>query len=233
MKNVVLFDLGGTLVQYYGRSESHDVLGEAITEVQRFLSRKNLLNVSPEVMWQRVEDENYESEDYRVRPLEERLARIFQLDELSQSSSLEMELCRWCMKPIFARGRRYEDTLPTLRELRAKGFKTAIVSNTPWGSPANLWREEIKRHGLSDQVDAIVLCTDVGWRKPARQIFEFTLEKLKVSPQQCIFVGDHPRWDLAGPRAVGIEAVLIDRRGTMRDMGEDPIQNLHELWDRL
>jgi len=107
------------------------------------------------------------------------------------------------------------------------------VSNTPWGSPASLWREEIERLGLSEYVDVLVFCTDVGWRKPAKQIFEFALEKLQALPQDCIFVGDHPGWDLTGPRAVGIEAILIDRRGAMHDTGEDSIQNLHELWSRL
>lgn len=137
------------------------------------------------------------------------------------------------MKPIFARGYCYEDTLPTLQKLRAEGFKTAIVSNTPWGSPANLWQEEIERLGLSEYMDVVVFCRDVGWRKPARQIFEFTLEKLQALPQDCVFVGDDPRWDLVGPRAVGIEAILIDRQRAMQDAGEEPINDLHELVGRL
>jgi hypothetical protein len=36
-----------------------------------------------------------------------------------------------------------------------------------------------------------------------------------------------------GPRAVGIVAILIDRPGAMREAREDPIRNLHELWDKL
>jgi len=233
MKNTVLFDLGGTLVQYFKRSEFPDILEQAITEVQKCLRPKGLLSISREAMWRRVRDEDHEAREYRVRPLEERLVRIFQLDDTVQSSSLIMAICRCFMKPIFARGHCYEDSLPTLQRLRSMGFKMAIVSNTTWGSPAVLWREEIERLGLSEYVDVAVSCTDVGWRKPARQIFEFTLEKLQALPQHCIFVGDDPRWDLAGARAVGIEAVLIDRRGAMHDAGEDPISNLHELWGRL
>ena len=210
MKDAVLFDLGNTLVRYYERSEFPSILEEAITEVQKFLGVKGLLCVFPEAIWQRVKEENYEFKDYRVRPLEERLVRIFQLEALS---SLKMDMFRCFMKPIFARGYCYEDTLSTLGELKSKGLKTAIVSNTPWGSPADLWREQIKRLGLSDPVDAVVFCRDVGLRKPAKGIFEFALERLQASPGQCIFVGDDPRWDLVGPTAVGIEAVLIDRRG--------------------
>jgi putative hydrolase of the HAD superfamily len=233
MKKAVLFDLGNTLVHYFEKSEFPDILEQAIAEVQNYLRQKGLLSISSETMWRRVREEDYEARDYRVRPLEGRLVRIFQLDDSVQSSSLIMAICRCFMKPIFARGRRYEDALPTLQELRLRGFKTAIVSNTTWGSPSALWREEIERLGLSEYADVIVFCRDIGWRKPARQIFEFTLEKLQALLQHCIFVGDDPRWDLVGPRAVGMEAVLIDRRGTMHDTGENSIRNLHELWSRL
>jgi putative hydrolase of the HAD superfamily len=137
------------------------------------------------------------------------------------------------MEPIFARECCYEDALPTLRELRSIGFKMAIVSNTTWRSSAALWREEIKRLDLDVYVDAVVFCRDVGWRKPAKQIFEFTLEKLQVLPQHCVFVGDDPGWDLVGPRAVGIETVLIDRRGVRHDAEEETIKSLYELPSRL
>ena len=180
-----------------------------------------------------MEKENHEAKNYSVRPLEERLARIFQIDSSVRSDELMTAICQYFMKPIFARGSCYKDTLPVLRELGSRGFRKAIISNTPWGSPANLWREEIKRIGLDKQVDAIVFCRDAGWRKPAKQIFEFTLKKLQASPQDCIFVGDDPRWDLVGPRIVGIEAVLIDRQGKIHDIEEKPIRNLYELFDRL
>ena len=229
IRNTILFDLGGTLVQYYERSEFPGVLRQAITEVQDYLREVGLLDVSSESIWRRVEEENHEGKDHSVRPLEERLARIFQLADSTRSDGLMMAICRCFMKPIFALARRYDDVLPVLRELRSSGFTIAIISNTPWGSPANLWREEIKRLGLDELVDIIVFCRDVGWRKPDRQIFDHTLEKLHARPEDCIFVGDDPRWDLVGPRAVGIEAILIDRRGMTHNTVEKPIKNLYEL----
>jgi FMN phosphatase YigB (HAD superfamily) len=36
----------------------------------------------------------------------------------------------------------------------------------PLGGPAASWKEELARHGRLDQVDAVVFCVDVGWRKP-------------------------------------------------------------------
>lgn len=142
-------------------------------------------------------------------------------------------MCWHFTRPIFACGRCYEDTLPALQQLRAEGIKTALVSNTPWGSPGALWRQELSRLGLSGWLNAVVFCTDMGWRKPAGPIFERALELLGAEPQDCLFVGDDPRWDLAGARAVGIEAVLIDRRGGTVSVEEATIHNLAELWDKL
>jgi putative hydrolase of the HAD superfamily len=237
MKKAVLFDLGGTLVEYYTRAEFPGILEEAIDEVVRYLRHLDLLRVPPEALWTRVKEEDHEAGDHHVRPLEGRLLRIFQLDDancaVAQRLSGEMvvEMCRLFLKPIFARGRRYGDALPALERLSVAGIKTAIVSNTPWGSPAELWREEVERHGLF--VQAIVTCRDAGWRKPARQIFEFALERLGASPQESLFVGDDPRWDVKGPRDMGMEAILIDRQGTVTGSREHTIRSLEELWDRL
>jgi putative hydrolase of the HAD superfamily len=233
MKSAVLFDLGGTLVQYYGRSEIPEVLKEAITAVCDFLGQEGLLRVSEEEMWKRVEEEDYEARDYRVRPATQRLMRIFELDERACSAALLVAMCRSFLGPVFRRARRYDDAIPVLQQLRSDGCKVAIVSNTAWGTPGDLWREEVVRHGLDGLVDVTVFCSDVGWRKPAPQIFTYTLEKLGVGPEECIFIGDDPRWDFLGPRASGIAAVLLDRGGTMHDVTEDRVRDLYEFYDKI
>lgn len=223
------------MAHYFERREFPSILEQAIIEVQKYLDKEGMLHIPPQTVWSHVEEENYESSDYRVRPLEERLTRIFHLDGSSQTRNIVMTLCQYFMKPIFARGRRYEDVIPTLEELKSKGFKTAIVSNTTWGSPAGLWREEIKRLGLSTYFDVAVFCRDAGWRKPARQIFEFALSQLQVSAQHCAFVGDDPRWDIVGPKAAGMETILIDRLGVMQHMEDETktIRSLNELQTNL
>jgi putative hydrolase of the HAD superfamily len=228
MKEVVLFDLGNTLVQYYEPSEFPFILTQAILQVRSDLLDRGLPCCSLEALWPRVNAENHEAGDHRVRPLEGRLARIFQLD-LDQAADVTESICRCFLQPIFARGHPYEDTLPVLRELKRKGRRTALVSNAPWGSPAWLWREELARLGLAEWLDAVVFCTDVGWRKPARPIFQLALERLQARPHDCLFVGDDPRWDLAGPQALGMEVILIGRRGAYSDPAIKAIRNLHEL----
>jgi putative hydrolase of the HAD superfamily len=231
--NVILFDLGGTLARYYDASEFPPILDQAIMEVQRYLDANGLLKVDPDLIRRRVRKEDHESADYRSRPLEERLTRIFGLEASSATNDILREMCKRFMRPIFEKGRVYEDTLPTLKELRSRGLRTAIVSNTSWGSPAILWRHEIKRLGLDSHMDSIVLDLDVGWRKPSERIFRFAMKSLGVTADECLFVGDEPNWDLRGPRAVGMEAVLLDRKGVMVGVQGQSIRNLHELVSRL
>lgn len=231
MKNVILYDLGNTLIKYFEKSEFPIILRQAITEVYNHLLENGYPEMPSDKIWERVKQEDHEAKDNSTRPLEDRLINIFQLEDINNDTI--MDLCRCFMKPIFERSFLYEDTLPVLIEMKERGFKSAIISNTTWGSPGNLWREEIHRFKLNEYVDEAVFCRDVGWRKPARQIFDFTLCKLKAIPEQCIFVGDDPRWDILGPRSVGIDAILIDRNGAKQNMGEKPIRSLYELYDRI
>jgi putative hydrolase of the HAD superfamily len=231
-KEAVLFDLGNTLVRYFQRSEFPTVLEEAILGVRRLLGESGLLEVAAETMWRRVAQENHEAEDHRVRPLAGRLARIFQLAP-GTAAGVADALCRCFTEPLLARGHLCEDAIPVLQQIRAAGIQTGLVSNTPWGSPGNLWRADLDRLGLGAWLDVTVFCTDVGWRKPARPIFEQALAQLGVAPRQCLFVGDDPRWDLAGPQQMGMEAVLIDRQGTVPATAGGAIRDLYGLWDRL
>lgn len=229
MKTAILFDLGQTLAHYYDRPEIPQVLRECIDSVQKFLHNRGFLTVSQEEIWKRVDNENREAIDYLVRPLEDRLARIFDLTNKSSTDDLVKQVCRHFMIPIFSRGRLYEDAIPSISKLKSAQYKIALISNTPWGSPADMWRKELERLGIMECFDAIVFCRDVGWRKPAPQIFTYTLHQLQVPPEQCLFVGDNPVWDIEGPQAVGIQALLIDREWKHKST-TSVITNLDQLF---
>lgn len=229
IKKAILFDLGNTLVQYCDNSEFPVILELVIDNIRDYLYLNGLLQVSQEEIKHRVSIEDYENKDYRVRPLEQRLARIFQLTTSNCSDELLMRLCKCFMAPFFKIARLYDDTFPVLGQLASDSHRIAIVSNSLWGCPAELWREEIKRHGLDKWIKTTVFCRDVGWRKPAAQIYKYALEKLRARAGECLFVGDNPSWDFFGPRASGIPAVLLDRSGTMREITEDRIENLYQM----
>jgi len=228
MATAVLFDLGNTLAAYYHPSEFRPILAAAIRAVRDELSLRGLCDVPFEGALEAANAETREAPDYRFRPMIERLERIFQVP-LANDEALATALCRRFLDPIFALGRVYEDALPALEELRKAGVRTAIVSNAPWGSPAELWREELRRLRLVDAVDAVVMCGDVGWRKPAPQIFEHTMRKLDCRPEECVFVGDDIRWDIEGSASVGMRPVLIDRDGRHPEYAGERVSHLHAV----
>jgi HAD superfamily hydrolase (TIGR01509 family) len=176
--------------------------------------------------------ENREAGDFRFSPMEGRLIRIFRLSPALDTHVLRA-LCARFLEPIFRIGRLYDDTLPTLARLRTAGYATAIVSNAPWGSPPQLWHEELGRLGLSAAVDKIVMCGDVGWRKPAPRIFLHTAAALGIPCDRCAFVGDEPQWDIVGSSAVGMRPILIDRDDRHTDYEGVRIRHLLEIDDWL
>ena len=218
----ILFDLGNTLAEYHVGS-SRDLISRAVGSVEYYLRGEGLISDPPDDIQERVRLENYESRNYRVRPLDKRLSRIFRITD----PSILSEACRVFLQPICEGSIIYEDTIPVLQALRKRGIKTAVVSNSPWGSSPDLWGKEIERLGLTPYFDALCFCGEVGWRKPAKPIFFLAMNRLGVEAADCLFVGDRPKWDIDGPKAVGMNAVLIDRDGAYPD--QPSIKDLRKL----
>jgi putative hydrolase of the HAD superfamily len=100
----------------------------------------------------------------------------------------------------------YEDALPVLAELRARGLKIGLVSNTSRDLDAFI------RH-FALGVDAWVASGTHGKVKPSPTIFRAVLELLGVEPEAAAMVGDSPADDVEGARALGMRAFLLDREG--------------------
>jgi putative hydrolase of the HAD superfamily len=228
MTSAVLFDLGNTLAAYYRREEFAPILERAVAQTRSLLHSAGLDVVALEVATQRAAAENREAADYRFAPMVDRLARIFDLPQQAKVD-LNEALCASFLEPIFETGQPYADSHTTLATLRSQGYQTAIVSNSPWGSPPELWRRELRRLGLAQLVDVVVLCGDVGWRKPSRQIFDYASNRLGVPSEQCAFVGDDLEWDIAGSAAAGMQPILLDRENRHPRFEGRRVASLDEL----
>ncbi|MDQ3823185.1 MAG: HAD family hydrolase [Actinomycetota bacterium] len=109
------------------------------------------------------------------------------------------------------------DALVLLEALRSRSLKLAIVSNT--ALPEWLLGPVFARQGLAERVDAIVLSSEVGKRKPHRAIFERALAKVGARPERSLFVGDRRVQDVLGARRLGMRTVLA--RWFRRDVNPD------------
>jgi putative hydrolase of the HAD superfamily len=100
----------------------------------------------------------------------------------------------------------FPDVAPALRALRARGRRLAIVSNFDGRLPALL-----EGLGIRALVDTVVHSTAAGAAKPDARIFVAAVRALGVELADTVHAGDDPAADVAGARAAGLAAVLVDR----------------------
>jgi len=117
----------------------------------------------------------------------------------------------------------FDDALPTLATLRARGVRTALVSNCNRST-----RGIVERLGVVDAVDAVVLSCEVGSSKPDALIYRTALDALDVGPAQAVFVDDQTAY-CDGARALGIDTRLIVRRDASPAEGFAPSTNGHTV----
>jgi HAD superfamily hydrolase (TIGR01549 family) len=99
----------------------------------------------------------------------------------------------------------YDDALPTLRELRRRGVKLAVISNA--GVDV---RRVLDRTGMTGLLDAVIISHEVGVVKPSPAIFERALVALGVAPAAALMVGDNPRDD-GGAARLGVRTLILPR----------------------
>ncbi len=97
-------------------------------------------------------------------------------------------------------------TRSTLSALREKGFLVGLVSN--FCNITEVMYESLRIIELLDYFDKTAISCEVGWRKPSLHMYRVICERLEVSPQECVFVGDRLIEDVRGPQTLGMRTVL-------------------------
>lgn len=102
----------------------------------------------------------------------------------------------------------YPDAMPCLTRLKARGAKTAILSN---GSPAML-AAAVESAGLAGLVDACLSVDAVRVFKTAPAAYGLVEAHFGVQPGGVSFQSSN-RWDVAGAARFGFCALWINRTG--------------------
>jgi len=124
----------------------------------------------------------------------------------------------------------------TLRQLREAGLRLFLVTDGPGATQ----RHKVEALGLRPWFDQMVFTGDFPepCRKPAPFPFQLACGRLGVTPGRCVYVGDNPACDFAGPRRLGMLTVGVSTGPyAAMDAPEDPPQlrigPLEELVDLL
>ena len=206
----VFFDVGGTLIEpwpsvgaiYAAVARRHGLTGTAEQMERAFREswaalKRPGLTVSRKKWWRELVFRTLGQEN------EECFAELFDL--FSRASA-------WRVFP---------DVEETLREVRAHGVHIGIISN--WDERLRPLLQDL---GLAAWFDSATISCEVGVEKPDAAIFQAALRLSGVPAVETVHIGDSYDEDVRGAEAIGMRAVLINRKSDDNALGCPCIRDL-------
>jgi putative hydrolase of the HAD superfamily len=161
-------------------------------------------------------------------------------------TSEDRELARWrsivaevlddvsdpegCLQELYAHFARADawaclpETAEVLETLSSRNHTIGIASNFDHrlrGLVAHLPALRSVRH--------LVISSEIGWRKPAREFFVEMCRKVESPPGQVLYVGDDPTNDYEGACAAGLRVLLFDPQRRAKIPADVCITSLKDL----
>jgi HAD superfamily hydrolase (TIGR01509 family) len=211
--DAVFFDLGGTLVDMdvtresvwaevlsrHGADIPTDLIAGALRKADRDLDDAfaEIQGIDERPFWKRYDTEVLRSLDIDMDPDEV-------MTDLSASFGKII--------PDERTWKDYPDARPTLDDLVRRDIGVGLISNA-----TDLARRVLRRLGMERYFDPIIISSEIGHRKPEREIFDIALREAGVAPSRALYIGDKLAVDVRGANKVGLNAVLIDRAGVFPD----------------
>ncbi|MBN1965124.1 MAG: HAD family hydrolase [Anaerolineae bacterium] len=213
----ILFDMGGTLLDYHpptadptlawqamedmGAEALHEFLGErgyalpALPDARAasfavMLAHWQSIGRGPEV-------------NPQLGPLLVEVMQAWGID--GDANDLAEEAMAAYVSPVQAVVRAMPGARATLAAVQAAGLRTGLVSNTVW--PGAFHLADLAQHGLLPYLEVAFFSADVAAWKPHARIFELALAALDLAPEEAVYVGDHPFFDVYGAQQVGMRGV--------------------------
>ena len=100
--------------------------------------------------------------------------------------------------------------------------KLGLVSNFTY---APVVYASLRKLGINQFFDTVVVSEENGWRKPHTQIFQDALGRLQVKAEEAVFIGDSPLEDIKGAKEIGMKTVFVPSQFySLKDLQESRIK---------
>ena len=106
----------------------------------------------------------------------------------------------------------FEEVLETLKSLKEKKYKLAILSN---GTP-ELLNELVKTNNLESFFDDIFSIEEVGVYKPDTKVYDIPIKKYSIKKNEVIFLSSNT-WDVSGGGNYGYQSIWVNRNKNIFD----------------
>ena len=122
----------------------------------------------------------------------------------------------------------YKEVSETLKVLKEKKFKLAILSN---GTPS-LLNELVKSNNLNNVFDDLFSIEEVGIYKPNSKVYDIPVQKYQIEKNEIAFLSANT-WDVSGGGNYGYQSIWVNRNNNIFDnldyKPQNQIKNLSEL----
>ena len=214
--SAVIFDWGGTLTPWH--TIDHDELWRAICvphyDQDRVTETAALLRSAENHFWEIADREQRSST----------LGELFARAGIEPSEAFIDGYFQAWEQHTFAD----PDAAEVMRELRRRGIKIGVLSNTMW--PRDRHERIFRRDGLLDLIDGAVYTSEIPWTKPHPEAFRAAMAAIGATrPQDCVYVGDRPFDDVHGAHQAGLRTVLIPNSDVPAFAGTEPDATIERL----
>lgn len=226
---LVIFDLGSTLIKY--DNQSWDELGLMGCEnAVPLLKEETGIEVSPEKLWQAfstVIGRMFKAQELKEIDLHEITSGILTDFGIVVTDGLPGRFIKAYYQPVARQVSLIPGAPDILSKIKEEGMKIGLLSNTIF--PANYHRDEMKKFGIFGYFDYTLFSSEEKIRKPNEKFYRKALSLTRTKPENAIFIGDRLVEDIGGPQSVGIKGVLKYTEG--RDYSADitPYKIINEL----
>jgi len=122
----------------------------------------------------------------------------------------------------------FKEVPETLKKLKEKNFKLAILSN---GTPS-LLDQLVKSNNIDNLFDDLFSIEEVGIYKPNTKVYDLPIKKYKIEKSQVAFLSANT-WDVSGGGNYGYQSIWVNRNNNIFDILDykpiNQVKNLSEL----
>jgi len=201
----LFFDLDRTLWDF--EKNSHEVLQElyhyynlqhhGITSVEDFIIRYKINN---EKLWDLYRNNLIEKDSLRDERFRLTLNE-YGVSDHDLAAKLGLDYILLCPKKTHL----FPYVHFTLDYLKNK-YKLHIITN----GFDEVQHQKIEHNNLSHYFDQIITSEQVGYKKPNKEIFEFSLQKASAKASESLMIGDDLLADIYGAKNVGMHQVYFN-----------------------